>query len=168
MNRRYSTQKGVALIASLLLLVAITLLAVSSMKRTTMQERMTANLFDRQLAQQQVEAALLEAERSLRAQLDPVVLINNAGIYNIPNPANPDLWTQNPVWIDATSMNDGMTDSASYIIEYMGEWAAPWNPDCVLSTTLTPDCLSPTFRITARSKPVDGRASLVAQTIWRR
>lgn len=161
-------QKGAALIVSLLLLVAITLIAVSSMRRTTQQEKMTANLLDKQLSQQQVEAALLEGERLLRTQVNPLVLINNAGIYDVPNPAQPDRWTQNPNWITAASMNNGMLNPASYIIEYMGDWAAPWNPDCVLATTLSSDCMSPTFRITARSAPVDGRAAIVMQTIWRR
>jgi type IV pilus assembly protein PilX len=161
-------QQGAALIVSLLLLVAITLLAISGMKRTTQQERMTANLFDKQLSQQQVEAALLEGERLLRTQPNPLVLINNAGIYDVPNPALPDRWTQNPTWLAAANMNNGMASPASYIIEYMGDWAAPWNPDCVLATTLTSDCMSPTFRITARTVSPDGRAAIILQSIWRR
>lgn len=169
MNKiNFTRQRGAALIISLLLLVAITLLAVSSMKRTTQQERMTANLFDKQLSQQQVEAALLEGELLLQAQPNPVVLINNAGIYDVPNPALPDRWTQDPIWIAAAGMNNGMASQGQYIIEYMGDWAAPWNPDCVLATTLTPDCLSPTFRITARTASPDGRAAIVLQSIWRR
>lgn len=168
MNNNIHAQQGVALVVSLLLLIAITLVTVGSMKRTSLQERMTANLYDRQLALQQVEAALLQAERTLDV-LDPVALITNAGIYDIPNPALPDRWTQAAtVWIAAVAMNDNLANPASYIIEYMGDWPNPLNPDCDRSTSIDPECLKPTFRITAQTPDTDGRAAVVLQSLWRR
>ncbi|MEW5680962.1 MAG: PilX N-terminal domain-containing pilus assembly protein [Pseudomonadota bacterium] len=164
-------QRGVALVVSLLLLLAITLLAVSTMKRTTVQEQMTANLHDRQLALQQAEAALLVAERMLQAAPlpgGPVALINNAGIYNIPNPLLPDRWAPGQVvtWVQAPPMNNGFANPASYIIEYMGDWVFP--PGCNQSTSPPIGCLEPTFRITARVPASEGRAEVTLQTIWRR
>ncbi|MFN6263834.1 MAG: PilX N-terminal domain-containing pilus assembly protein, partial [Chromatiaceae bacterium] len=41
-------QRGIALVLSLLMLVAITLLAVSAMRGTTLQEKMASNLNDRE------------------------------------------------------------------------------------------------------------------------
>lgn len=163
-------QQGAALVVSLLLLLAITLLAVSNMKRTTVQEQMTGNLYDRQLALQQAEAALLVAERVLEvAPLPggPVALINNAGIYDVPDPLLADRWAPGvaTTWIKAPTMNDGRANPASYIIEYMDVWAFP--PDCDRATTIAPDCLQPTFRITARVPATAGRAEVTLQTIWR-
>lgn len=161
-------QQGVALIISLLLLVAITLLALSSIKRTTLQEKMTANLYDKQLTQQQVEAALLEGERRLNV-LDPTIL---AFVFPIPAADQVDRWTLDnpgaPGWQNATVMNNGMANAASYIIEYMGDWPNPEFPDCNSATTPARGCLSPTFRITARTQDDDGRAAIIMQTIWRR
>jgi type IV pilus assembly protein PilX len=164
-------QQGVALVVSLLLLLAITLLAVSNMKRTTVQEQMTGNLYDRQLALQQAEAALLVAERLLAAAPlpgGPVALINNAGVYDIPDPLLPDRWAPGQVvaWVQAPAMNDGMANPANYIIEYMGDWIFP--PECDRATTPPAGCLEPTFRITARVPATPGRAEVTLQTIWRR
>lgn len=166
-----SRQQGAALIVSLLLLVAVTLLALSNMKRTTVQEQMTGNLYDRQLALQQAEAALLIAERRLRAAplpAGPVALINNAGIYDIPDPLAPDRWApgQATTWVDTPAMNDGRANPAFYIIEYMDDWAYP--PLCDRGSVIPPGCLEPTFRITARVPATPGRAEVTLQTIWRR
>jgi type IV pilus assembly protein PilX len=163
-------QQGVALVVSLLLLLAITLLAVSNMKRTTVQEKMTGNLYDRQLALQQAEAALLVAERMLDAAPlpgGPVALINNAGVYDVPDPLMPDRWApgQLVTWIGAPAMNDGRANPASFIIEYMDVWAFP--PNCDRATTIAAGCLQPTFRITARVPATPGRAEVTLQTIWR-
>ena len=171
MNIRFDKQNGVALVVSLLLLLAITLLAVSNMKRTTVQEQMTGNLYDRQLALQQAEAALLVAQRQLEAAPlpgGPVALINNAGIYNVPNPALPDRWApgQLVTWVGAPAMNSGTANPANYIIEYMDDWAFP--PGCDRATTIMPGCLEPTFRITARVPATPGRAEVTLQTVWRR
>ena len=166
-----SEQRGAALIVSLLLLIAITLLALSNMKRTTVQEQMTGNLYDRQLALQQAEAALLVAQRVLEAAPlpgGPVALINNAGIYNVPNPLAADRWApgQTTTWIAAPAMNNGRANPAFYIIEYMDEWAFP--PRCDRALTIPAGCLQPTFRITARVPATPGRAEVTLQTIWRR
>lgn len=171
MHNSIKQQQGVALVVSLLLLLAITLLAVSNMKRTTVQEQMTGNLYDRQLALQQAEAALLVAEELLRSAplpAGPVGLINNAGVYNLPNPLLPDRWvmTQGVRWVAAPAMNNGRANPASYIIEYMDDWAFP--PDCDAKVTISPDCLQPTFRITARVPATPGRAEVTLQTVWRR
>lgn len=164
-------QQGVALVVSLLLLLAITLLAVSNMKRTVVQEQMTGNLHDRQLSIQQAEAALLVAERLLDAAPlpgGPVALINNMGIYDIPDPLQADRWApgQNTTWINAPAMNEGVANAALYIIEYMGDWAFP--PQCADGTTIQFGCLQPTFRITARVPATPGRSEVTLQTIWRR
>lgn len=164
-------QQGVALVISLLILVAITMIAVSNMRKTSVQEKMTSNLYDRQLALQQAEGALLTAERLLASAAlpaGPVGLINNAGIYDIPNPGLADRWApgNNSVWLQAPAMNNGFMNPAVYIIEYMGDWAFP--PECDRATNPPLNCLQPTFRITARVPAQDGRAELMLQTVWRR
>ena len=51
MNMRLpARQRGVTLVVALMLLLAVTLLGLASMRGTGMQERMSANLYDRAIA----------------------------------------------------------------------------------------------------------------------
>lgn len=60
-------QQGVALIIALVLLVVITLMGLAGMQNTTLQERMSGNMYDRSLAMQAAEAALRAAEAAISA-----------------------------------------------------------------------------------------------------
>lgn len=55
-------QKGAALIISLIFLLVLSIIAVSSMQGTTLQEKMSGNLKDSYSAFNAAEAALLEGE----------------------------------------------------------------------------------------------------------
>ena len=162
-------QQGIALVISLLLLLAITLVAVSSMQSSLLQERMSANLYDRQLSYQQVEAALLEAEVMLTVN-DPVALIDGAGVYDLPVTGAEDRWNDSSlVWLPATALNDSSDTGAQYLIEYMGDW--PYPPECAdvaSKDKISVGCLSPTFRITARTVSDNGRAAVMLQSLFRR
>ena len=167
---RLKKQQGVALIVSLLLLLAITLLTVSSMQRSTMQERMTSNLYERQLAVQQIESALRSGEQVLEGLMpNPAASAGIVqGFYGLPIAGNIDRWVDPlTVWIDAPAMNQNMAPQAQYIIEYVGDWSSPAKPDCATYTTIETDCLSPTFRITARTAQGADSAVVVMQSIWR-
>ena len=60
-------QRGVALIVSLILLVVVTLLGLAGMQNTSLQERMSGNMYDRSVAMQSAEAALRAAEAAISA-----------------------------------------------------------------------------------------------------
>jgi len=60
-----NTQKGVVLISSLVLLLIMTLLGVTAMNTTTLQEKMAGNNLDRERAFQAAEAALRDGEQFL-------------------------------------------------------------------------------------------------------
>lgn len=162
-------QQGIALIISLLLLLAITLVAVSSMQSSLLQERMSANLYDRQSSYQQVEAALLEAEVMLNVN-DPAALIDSAGVYDLPVAGADDRWNDNGLlWLSATALNDTNETGAEFLIEYMGDW--PYPPECAdvaSKDKISVGCLSPTFRITARTVSDNGRAAVMLQSLFRR
>jgi type IV pilus assembly protein PilX len=68
------SQKGAVLVVSLLLLLVMTLLGLTAMQMTRMEERMAGNLSDRNLAFQGAEAGLRDAEdwvRVLTARPEP-------------------------------------------------------------------------------------------------
>ncbi|WP_038036059.1 PilX N-terminal domain-containing pilus assembly protein [Thioalkalivibrio sp. ALE17] len=60
-----SHQQGSALIVALVLLLVITLLAVAGMQNTVLQERMAGNVHDRNIAFQQAEAGLRNAQAQI-------------------------------------------------------------------------------------------------------
>lgn len=62
MELRTRQQAGSALIISLILLLVMTILGITAMQSTTLQERMAGNMKDRHAAFQAAEAALREAE----------------------------------------------------------------------------------------------------------
>jgi type IV pilus assembly protein PilX len=51
-------QQGVALVVALVLLIVVTLVGLAAIRGTTLQQRMTANFYDRQIGFQAAEAAL--------------------------------------------------------------------------------------------------------------
>lgn len=81
-----SRQRGATLLIALVLLVVMTLLGLSSIRSTSMQERMGANLYDRSLAFQAVESALREAEATITIN---TAVTNTNGLYCPPNGVPP-------------------------------------------------------------------------------
>lgn len=86
-------ERGSALLVSLVMLLLITLIAVGSMQGTILQERMTANLRDRDLAFQAAEAAMREAESVILNNID-TVFANANGLYAVGNDNTPDWRTR--------------------------------------------------------------------------
>ena len=69
MTRPSHRQRGIALIASMLILIIITLLGLSSMRSAGLQERMSGNQYDRNVVLEAAEAALREGEAIAAAPL---------------------------------------------------------------------------------------------------
>lgn len=78
----YSDQQGAALLISLVILLVLTVLAVSSMQGTALQERMVAAQRDAQLALEGAEHALQEAEQLLNSAPLPI-FNNNNGLFTV-------------------------------------------------------------------------------------
>jgi len=72
-------QKGVVLAITLILLVLITLLAVSGMRATIMEERMAGNSRNLNISFQMAETALREAENQLRSATNVRVIADAVG-----------------------------------------------------------------------------------------
>lgn len=166
-------QQGAALIVVLVLLLAMTMLGLASLRGTIMEERMSANMYDRSLAFQAAEAALREAESTL---LDPGVratvptaagACNAAGLCSTPEPTE-DGYVERvdradfDGWVDATEVSP-LAGTPEYFVEYMGD--APSWPLCDREIPRAPTCMRPRYRITARSQQ-QGRAEVVLQSSY--
>jgi type IV pilus assembly protein PilX len=96
-------QKGAALILALIFLLLMTLLSTSSMRTSTMQERMAGNMRDWNLGFQSAEAALRQAEEYLMVNDVFPDFDDTGGLYQINSSAR-------PVWV-----GDAPSDGGGYI-----------------------------------------------------
>lgn len=121
-------QCGVALVVSLILLVLATLIGLASMRGTNLQERMSANMYDRSLAFQRAESALRAAEEAITinnsiADLRGVDCSATAGVRCTVIPDNTFTGTSgNWVAVDtAHNVNSDRTPGTpEYFIQFMG------------------------------------------------
>lgn len=115
-SRRGGAQRGATLIITLVMLVLITLLSVSTLRTTTLDERMAGNARDRERALQAAETAVL----ACLAQLD-------AGTYPVA-PVAPAAIGAQQHWDIATNWNDGSPNSYEIAMTDAGLVA---NPRCI-------------------------------------
>jgi type IV pilus assembly protein PilX len=140
-------EKGSALIVSLIMLLLITLVAVAGMQTTIMQERMSANLYDRDLAFQAAEAALREGEALVSTGVRPA--IGDSHVYFI-NASNRPEWgggnsTINNSALEYSVTLEGVAQQPEFFIE-----ETPIEPD-FSSLVLGPAPYEPPYyRVTAR------------------
>ncbi len=73
------TQRGAVLVVSMLLLLVMTLLAITGMRNTTLEEKMAGNTRDIHLAFNSAEAALRQAEALLKTPVLPAFGDYSAG-----------------------------------------------------------------------------------------
>lgn len=165
-------QRGAALVVVLILLLVMTLLGLASLRGTLMEERMSANLYDRNLAFQAAEAALREGEARLAATgrtgfPDEGTGLCSANLCDQPTEAElaanyvPRADRDGAHWGNATVSVGDLAIAPQYFIEYMGQ--APSWPKCDSEMPVHPSCLKHRYRITARSSAAN-RARVVLQS----
>ncbi len=172
-------QRGVALLMVLILLLVMTLLGLASMRGTLMEERMSANLYDRGIGFQAAEAALREAEALIAAGGLTFPTSGNCSNGLCPQRTALDAtdvsyWLNSSSgWRNATSNvnvdNDGagagtaIATTPQFIIEPLGlgpNWFA-----CDRFQPVDPLCLTPRYRVTARSGGTERAQVLIQSTV---
>ncbi|GAB0148412.1 MULTISPECIES: PilX N-terminal domain-containing pilus assembly protein [unclassified Marichromatium] len=124
-----SSQRGAALAISMILLMVATLIGLSGIKQARVQEKMSANTYDRSLAMQMSEAALRAAQSAIAEDWEISAL---GGIDCSPTSANncspvpPETFQSDGTnWITVDTeyrINDGMVIGApQYQIHYLGK-----------------------------------------------
>jgi type IV pilus assembly protein PilX len=180
----FRSQRGATLVIAMILLLIMSLLAATSLRETLMQERMSSNTHDRDLAFQSAEAGLRMGERQAEKWVsngaDPAALANcqnptAGGLYrNIDAQCPQPLWGNAPgnsgtFWHDASTdagTNDirftssGLSLAPFYIVELISH-DAPCN---VNDPDVDPNCKR--FRVTASSRSTDGRSQVILQSIY--
>lgn len=117
-------QRGAILVVSLLLLLVLTIIGVSSMQGTALEESMSYATRDRTVALQSAEAALREAETWIESIASPAALTGTNGLYRrvdtIPYYNTPATWlpANNTNYVTATAPTGSNT--AKYMVKETG------------------------------------------------
>jgi type IV pilus assembly protein PilX len=175
-------QRGVALVVSLILLLVATIIGLAASRGTLLQERMSANSFDRSLAFQRAESGLRAAEGAITTNWVITALggedCSAAGCAAVPGNA---FTGTNSTWTDVGSIydvNDSNTPGIpQYYIQFMGTGSADddngtkQNADSANYGAATAPGNVAYYRVTSRSSApstLGGRSIVVLQTTVKR
>ena len=163
--RMSARQSGASLIVVLILLLVMTLLGLAVLGNTLLEERMSANMFDRSLGFQAAETALREGEALAATAPTAPGAGCSAGVCATPVATDPDRWLSATFtgWRNATTSlaTTPAPPPASFIVEFMGD--APTWPGCDRQIPVPGLCMAPRFRVSARSTAPD-RAEVILQS----
>jgi type IV pilus assembly protein PilX len=127
-----ANQRGVALVVALLLLVVITLVGLAAVRGTIMQQKMAANMYDRQMAFQNAEAAMRVATARIGIDTGDIARDCQAGgVVCTANPFDDSTVTSKIVTVGQGTASGQFTASTmaagtpQYVVENMGNWYDP-------------------------------------------
>ncbi|TCK05937.1 pilus assembly PilX family protein [Marinobacterium mangrovicola] len=132
-------ESGAALIVALIMLLLITIIGVSAMQTTTMEERMAGNLRDRHVAFQAAEAALRQGESDAENDF-------------------PDVDGNGTITVDI----NGNTVPATYTVT---EQAVEYEPS--LDANESPDFAIMIVRVVAESQGLSGNSNVRLESTYR-
>ncbi len=129
-KRKYQNQTGAVLFTGLITLVVLSLVALSSMQGSTLEQRMAGNINDQILAFEAAEAALLDAEALI--QSDTLVLADFQSNSNGTYENDSDTIWQDVDWSTAevrtsgfspvdSSSNSIIASSPKFVIQFLGQ-----------------------------------------------
>jgi len=165
--KSHRTQQGVVLAVALIMLVLVTLLGMSAMRSTIMEERMASNSRNENIAFQLAETALRQAEFNLNAAPQATQLIDALSLsvglgsceilLNTRNFLLPASWDAAACLYAGEAYSGGPARTPHYFIEYMP------TPDPTGSGG-SRECF---YRITARGYGPDSNSAVTLQTTFR-
>lgn len=164
-------QRGAALILSLLLLLVLTLLAISSMQGSIVQEKMVSGAREGMISLEIAESGLRDAEQVLESISLLSSFDGTEGLYG-PDDATPDPLDYN--WAQATGVRDanevqGVTPR--YFIEHIGNaYQEDQITDVVVEgyTHETGALNAQAFRIVVWSPGVSGDSQRIVESYYTR
>ncbi len=163
-------QQGAALIVCLMMLVVMTILGVSAVTTTTMEEKMVGNIRNKHVSFQAAEAALRAAETVADGMSQGTVYDGTNGLYarSTPGDANYPIWE----WSGSPATNwqtiataTGAVQSPEYIIEDFGLIAR--DNSCELDVANLASCYLSVYRVTSRGWGLNTNALSVLQSTYK-
>ncbi|TCT22889.1 pilus assembly PilX family protein [Thiobaca trueperi] len=142
-------QHGTVLVIGLILLLLMTLIGVTAIQTTSLDERMAGNARDRNLAFQAAEAALREAEQNVTKTSTPDLLPKLTEVK--PDPQQDTAWDNYQTY---TGTIQDIINKPTYVIEKLAD----------LSSALEFKDVSGLYRVTSRGQGSTATAVVVLQT----
>lgn len=161
----YSVREaGSALIIGLIFLLILTIIGVTAMRSTTLQERMAGNTRDINLAFQAAEAALRAGEAVVRNSGSGPYDGTVDGLYGAPQTGAVPRWEDSGIlWSDVTGQVAGVAQDPRYIIEKLPEFIDPTGE---ISSDGVPETVT-LYRITAVGYGGNNSTQVLLQTTHR-
>lgn len=170
-------QQGIALFMSLVILLILTVLGVSSVQTTRMQELMTRNAHDINIAFLAAESAMEDAEALIEGTASIAVfkaadaykdgLYLEAAYNSASNWSQVDWYATNGFYITAATVVDGVAEPPKYIVEHLKSIVSSedrLNLDNIGQGTGSG--LSEVFRITAYGTGGSAEAHVLIQSTY--
>lgn len=174
---RYSlltNEKGAVLITGLLILVVLSILGVTTMQSTLLQEKMAGNLEQQDIAFQAAESGLRAAEAQMFAYVIlPSFNGTTVGLHLPAAAGTTPLW-ETAIWADTTQCVNHQTADLSatppepeikYIAEYVAEIADDGSDSVKFKEGATNRDM---LRITSRGVSPNGRSTVMLQATYLR
>jgi type IV pilus assembly protein PilX len=169
-------QQGIVLFVSLVLLLLLTIISVSAVQTTSLEERMSRNARDEALAFQAAESALRDAEDFIETVVSTVAF-NDAGangLWTVAPFGDVDRWTDAGVWDGGTSVEaptaiQGVAEQPRYIVEHVATVLRDENAYLISDPYVgnASDRVE-IFRVTARGVGGSENANVLLQTTYGR
>ena len=163
--------RGVALVIGLIMLTMVTLLAVTSMQSTTLQELMSSNLKDQMTAFEAAETAIRVAEEFLDSDQFNLGAFDSDFSDGLVKFTYDDIWSRIDWATESEQVADipGVTTAPRYVIQYIGPVTTELNQlnvDNAYGQGAATDTLVEMFKITARGTGGSDSTVVVLETMY--
>lgn len=170
-------QSGAVMILSLVILTLLTLTAVTGMKTSITDQKMSGNMRNRELAFQAAEAGLIEATNLVNGYTAYSQLNGTNGIYGINDPI-PDYYDIGTSWQTVGNFTTGtglagtqLANPPQYIIKYIDEvdWCTPAAAQGIAEIGGSSfSCPSDVYLLTSRGTGLTANTTMVLQAYFGR
>ena len=164
-------QQGAALIVSLVILVAMTMLGITSMRGSSTEIAMAGNLREAGLTFQAAEAGLRSAETIVETSASSA-MFDGGSLSLLGEFDNDPDYLDKSTWEGATELNlslAGISNNPRYIIKFLGTWAQ--NPLALVNIGQgyggqPPGRITSNYRVTTRGEGQTGRTFRTVQSYY--
>ncbi|WP_049721177.1 pilus assembly PilX family protein [Gilvimarinus polysaccharolyticus] len=163
-------QAGVTLIVGLIMVLVMTVLGLSAIRGSGLQEQMAGNMRDRQLAFQASEAALREAEVQLEVPAPPIG--SSQGFKESLNQSSTAFWLDyennwSALAADYSNHIDHVKERPKYLVEEVRFYSSGLDGNPVDLSSMLNKGMEVRYRVTARSTGGSTDANVILQSSYR-
>src|SRR5690554_632309 len=166
----YVSQQGATLIVGLIMVLLMTIIGLSAIRGSGLQEQMAGNMRDRQLAFQAAEAALREAESNLDAPPEAVP-IGTAGFIVSLDKSGAAFWQDFNNWQGSAATYsetiDNVSERPQYLVEAIDFYSSGVDGSSVDLASLLSRGMERRYRVTARAVGGSTDAVVILQSHYR-